>query len=216
MYRYVKRGVCVVASGTALVVLSPIFLVATAGILISDRGPVFYKANRMGKDNRPFRMYKFRSMRVDKKADESSFKADVDRIFPWGAFMRASKIDELPQLLNCFVGDMAIVGPRPAAKDQLAIVRAGKYAVASSVRPGLTGPAALYDYLYGDTIVDEKEYEKKILPTRLELEAEYVKHVNAGFDLKMIWWTVRCIFGTLIGRRQESILRQLEAYAEAR
>lgn len=158
-------------------------------------------------------MFKFRSMRVDPKANEGSFKADTNRIFKWGAIMRISKIDELPQLLNCFLGDMAIVGPRPAAKDQLAIVRAGKYAVASTVKPGLTGPAALYDYLYGDSIEDEIEYAEKVLPTRLALEAEYVHRVNAIFDIKMIWWTVRCIVGTVIGKSQNKILEQLKSYA---
>lgn len=202
------------ASGSAIVVLSPVFLIAIAGILASDWGPIFYKANRIGKGNQPFKMYKFRSMRVDKGANESSFKADTNRIFPWGAFMRASKIDELPQLINCFIGDMAIIGPRPAAKDQLAIVRAGKYAKAAEVKPGLSGPAALYDYLYGDTIEDEAEYEQKVLPTRLELEAEYVNHVNAAFDIKMIWWTVRCIVGRVFGKPQNKILAQLRAMAK--
>lgn len=209
MYSYVKRGFCILASGSAIVVLSPVFLIAVIGILVSDWGPVFYKANRIGKDNKPFKMYKFRSMRVDKQANECSFKADANRIFPWGAFMRASKIDELPQLINCFIGDMAIIGPRPAAKDQLPIVRAGKYAKAALVKPGLSGPAALYDYLYGDTIEDEAEYEKKVLPTRLELEAEYVNHVNAAFDLKMIWWTVLCILGRVFGKHQNHILDKL-------
>lgn len=202
------------ASGSAIVVLSPVFLIAIVGILASDWGPIFYKANRIGKDNQPFKMYKFRSMRVDNGANESSFKADTNRIFPWGAFMRASKIDELPQLINCFIGDMAIIGPRPAAKDQLSIVRAGKYAKASEVKPGLSGPAALYDYLYGDTIEDEAEYEEKVLPTRLELEAEYVNHVNAAFDMKMIWWTVRCIAGRVLGKPQDKILAQLCAMAK--
>ena len=71
--------------------------------------------------------------------------------------MRATKIDELPQLLNCVLGDMAIVGPRPAAQDQVVIMREGKYGIAARVRPGLTGPAALYDYLYGDTVEDPAE-----------------------------------------------------------
>ena len=101
---------------------SPLWLIAVLGIKISDPGPVFYMARRVGKDNREFRMFKFRSMRVDRDADESSFKADTNRVFPFGAFLRASKIDELPQLLNCFLGDMAIIGPRPASKDQVSVL----------------------------------------------------------------------------------------------
>ena len=119
-----------IACGGALIVLLPVFLIAIIGILISDWGPVFYCANRIGKDNKSFRMYKFRSMTIAKDADEKSFKADTNRIFKWGAIMRATKIDELPQLLNCVLGDMAIVGPRPAAQDQVVIMREGKYGIA--------------------------------------------------------------------------------------
>ena len=169
MYQFVKRAFCVIACGGALIVLLPVFLIAIIGILISDWGPVFYCANRIGKDNKSFRMYKFRSMTIAKDADEKSFKADTNRIFKWGAIMRATKIDELPQLLNCVLGDMAIVGPRPAAQDQVVIMREGKYGIAARVRPGLTGPAALYDYLYGDTVEDPAEYMEKVLPTRREL-----------------------------------------------
>lgn len=214
MYSIIKRLFCIIACGSAILVLSPIFLIAVIGILVSDWGPVFYCANRIGKDNKPFKMYKFRSMRVDRTANEASFKADVNRIFKWGSIMRATKIDELPQLLNCLLGDMAIVGPRPAAQDQVAVMREGKYAVAAKVRPGLTGPAALYDYLYGDTIEVTTEYEEKVLPTRRELEAFYVDHVNAAFDLKMIVWTVLCILGTIIGKPQNWILKLLKSYVE--
>lgn len=214
MYHFVKRGFCIVACSSALIVLLPVFLIAIVGILVSDWGGVFYCANRIGKDNKPFKMYKFRSMTIAKNADEKSFKADTNRIFKWGAIMRATKIDELPQLLNCLLGDMAIVGPRPAAQDQVAIMREGKYGVAAKVCPGLTGPAALYDYLYGDTIEDPVIYIEKVLPTRRELEVFYVDHVNAAFDLKMIGWTVLCILGTVVGKPQNWILEKLKEYVE--
>ena len=156
----------------------PFWLLAVIGIEMSDPGPVFYIARRIGKDNRVFKMLKFRSMRVDGKADERCFKADKNRIFPFGAFLRTSKIDELPQLLNCLIGDMAIIGPRPASKDQVSVVRAGQYSVVSNVTPGLSGPSALYDYIYGDTVNDESEYQRLVLPARLELDKYYVEHVS--------------------------------------
>ena len=84
MYLILKRVFDILASGLALVVLIPIWIIAIIGIEVSDPGPVFYMANRVGKDNKSFRMFKFRSMRVDKKADEKSFKADTNRIFKWG------------------------------------------------------------------------------------------------------------------------------------
>ena len=209
MYRVIKRLFDIVSSSLALVVLIPVWLIAIIGIEVSDSGPVFYFANRVTKDNRTFRMYKFRSMRVDKNADEKSLRPDQDRIFPFGRFMRATKIDELPQLLNVFLGDMAVVGPRPAAVDQIPITRGGENAIVASVKAGLTSPAALYDYLYGDSIEDEDEYMEKVAPTRLALDRYYIGKQRIGYDAKMIWYTVRCIFGTIVHRPQVSILEEM-------
>ncbi len=208
MYRFLKRTFDIVASLLGMVVTSPIWLIAVIGIFISDPGPVFYVARRIGKDNKEFAMYKFRSMRQG-KANESVFRGEEDRIFPFGKFIRATKIDELPQLLCCFLGTMSIIGPRPAAKDQMAITRGGEYAVASTVAPGLSGPAALYDYIYGDTIEDEKEYEEKVLPTRLALEVYYVHHRSVGYDIKMIWYTVVCILCSVVGKEPKKIFNEL-------
>ena len=210
-YRVIKRLFDILASGVALIVLLPIWIVAVAGILISDPGPVFYLANRAGKDNKTFKMYKFRSMRVDKNADEKSLRPDQDRIFPFGRFIRATKIDEMPQLLNVFFGDMAVVGPRPAAVDQIPVTRGGANAVVARMKPGLTSPAALYDYLYGDQIEDEAEYMDKVAPTRLALDRYYVGKQTVGYDLKLIWYTVLCILGTVIKKPPVFILRELIA-----
>ncbi len=190
----VKRIFDIIASGLALIVLSPIWLIAAIGIELTDPGPVFYMADRVGKDNRQFKMFKFRSMKVDHNADETNFKADKSRIFGWGEFLRKTKIDELPQLLNVFAGQMSVIGPRPASVDQVAVTRAGQYAVISTLKPGLSGPSALYDYIYGDQIEDEEEYKEKVLPTRLDLDLYYIKIKNLWYDLKMIWYTVICIF----------------------
>ncbi len=209
MYHFIKRLFDIIASGLALIVLSPIWLVAIIGILVSDPGPVFYCAKRVGKDNRQFKMYKFRSMRVDKNANEKSLRPDQDRIFPFGRFIRATKIDELPQLLNVFLGDMAVVGPRPAAVDQIPITRGGANAVVATLKPGLTSPAALYDYLYGDEIEDEAEYMDKVAPTRLALDRYYVDKQTIGYDIKLIWYTVLCILGTIVKRPQIKILEEI-------
>ncbi len=208
MYNCLKRAFDIVASLLGMVVTSPIWLVAMIGIFISDPGPVFYVARRIGKDNKGFAMYKFRSMRQG-KANESVFRGEEDRIFPFGKFIRATKIDELPQLLCCFLGTMSIIGPRPAAKDQMEITRGGEYAVAATVAPGLSGPAALYDYIYGDTIEDEKEYQQKVLPTRLALEVYYVQHRSIGYDIKMIWYTVVCILCSIFNKEPKKIVQEL-------
>lgn len=208
MYGFLKRTFDIIASLLGMIVTSPIWLIAIIGIFISDPGPVFYVAQRIGKDNKEFAMYKFRSMRQG-KANESVFRGEEDRIFPFGKFIRATKIDELPQLLCCFLGTMSIIGPRPAAKDQMAITRGSEYAVASTVAPGLSGPAALYDYIYGDTIQDEKEYEEKVLPTRLALEVYYVHHRSVAYDIKMIWYTVVCILCSVIKKEPKKIFDEL-------
>lgn len=209
-YRFIKRAFDIAASGAALIVLLPIWFIAIIGIEISDPGPVFYFAKRVGKDDKIFRMYKFRSMRVDRNADEKSLRPDQNRIFRWGGIMRDTKIDELPQLINVLIGDMSVIGPRPASADQVGITRAGKYAATSRLKPGLSGPSALYDYIYGDSITDEAEYEKLVLPTRLNLDLYYLKARGIGFDIKMIWWTVLSI---LVHSRRPAMLEQLKAWA---
>lgn len=146
--------------------------------LLSDWGPLFYFANRVGKDNKRFKMWKFRSMRVAKGANEASLRPDQDRIFWWGKIMRRLKIDELPQLINILNGTMSIVGPRPAAVDQVEITRGGENAIAATVPCGLTSQSSLWDYIYGDQFPDEEEYNEKVLPIRLKLDVYYVKYAS--------------------------------------
>ncbi len=209
MHKLLKRIFDFFCAFLALVVLSPVFLLTAIGILVSDWGPIFYKANRIGKGNKPFRMYKFRSMRVAKAANEASLRPDEDRIFPFGHFIRKAKIDELPQLINILNGTMSIVGPRPVAQDQFDMFRYGKWNEAAKVPVGLSGPAALYDYIYGDQITDEKEYMEKVYPTRRELEYVYVKKASIFYDLKMIIYTLICILYALCGKECKWILNEL-------
>lgn len=211
LYRIIKRAFDIVSSGIALIILLPVWLFAVIGIEVSDPGPVFYYADRVTKANRPFKMYKFRSMRVDKTADEKSLRPDQNRIFPFGKLIRATKIDELPQLLNVFFGDMSVVGPRPAAVDQLPITRGGRNAVVSDIKAGLTSPSALYDYLYGDSILNEADYMEKVAPTRLALDRYYVERQTIGYDVRLIWYTVISIAGTVFRKQPVFILDELVA-----
>ncbi len=209
-YRFIKRGFDIIAAFLGIAITLPIWVIAIAGILVSDIGPIFYVARRVGKDNKEFPMLKFRTMRVG-KANEHVFRGEEERIFPFGKFIRNTKIDELPQLICCLVGDMSIIGPRPAAKDQVGDMRSGKYAAVADIKPGLSGPAAIYDYIYGDTIESEEEYRQKVLPTRLELELYYVNHRSAGYDIKLIWYTVICVFASIFGISTEKIQNELTA-----
>jgi len=214
-YLFFKRLFDFCVSALALVVTSPIWLITVIGIIISDPGPVFYLAKRVGKDNKPFLMFKFRSMTVDKKANEKSLRADTTRIFKFGRFIRATKIDELPQLLNVFLGQMSIVGPRPAAVDQLEITRAGKSEICSIAKPGLTSPSAIYDYIYGDLFEEVNEYNEKVLPTRLKLDIYYMISRSVVFDFKMIWYTVLCILCFLAKKMPKKIYNELTEMADS-
>ena len=214
MYKIAKRVFDFVCALLGVIGTSPVWLIAIIGILISDWGPIFYTARRIGKGNRPFKMYKFRSMRVEKKANEASLRPDEDRIFAFGHFIRKVKIDELPQLLNILNGTMSIVGPRPVAQDQFDLFRTGKWNLAAEVPVGLSGPAALYDFIYGDQFTDEKEYIEKVFETRRELEYVYVKKASFGYDLKMIVYTIICIFYALVGKECTWILNELKADAD--
>ena len=212
MYQIVKRVFDFICALLGIMVTSPLWIIAIVGILISDWGPVFYTAHRIGKGNKPFMMYKFRSMKVlkaPKKGAEASLRPDEDRIFPFGHFIRKAKIDELPQLINILNGTMSIIGPRPVAEDQFDMFRYGKWNEAAKVPVGLSGPAALYDYIYGDQITDEKEYMEKVYPTRRELEYTYVQKASLWYDLKMIIYTVICILYSLCGKECTWILNEL-------
>ena len=214
MYKKVKRVLDFVLSFLAIVGSSPFWLITILGIELSDPGPIFYKANRIGKDNKEFCMYKFRSMTVLREQNagsERSLRAETSRVFPWGKIIRKLKLDELPQFLNIFIGDMSIVGPRPVAKDQMHLFRFGKYDEAKTVKPGITGPAALFDYIYGDQFDDmaEDEYMAKVYPIRRELEYVYVKKESFLFDTWMFFETALCVIYSIFGIENTRLLKRL-------
>ncbi len=215
-YKVCKRIFDFICALIGIIGTSPLWIIAILGILVSDWGPIFYMVTRIGKDNKPFKMYKFRSMRVlrtPKAGAEASLRPSEDRIFKFGHFIRATKIDELPQLLNILNGTMSIIGPRPVAQDQFDMFRYGKWDIAKTVPVGLSGPAALYDYIYGDQITDEKEYMEKVYPIRRELEYSYVQKKGMIYDLKMIVYTVICILYRLCGKECTWILNELKTDA---
>jgi Sugar transferases involved in lipopolysaccharide synthesis len=213
LYLFLKRLFDMGCALLGLIVSAPLWPLIVLGIELSDPGPVFYIARRTTKNDRVFNMFKFRSMRQG-QANEAVFRGDEDRIFPFGAFIRATKLDELPQLLNILCGDMSIVGPRPASVHQVQTTRGGRFARTSDVQSGLTGPSALYDYLYGDCVEDQEDYVRDVLPIRLELDLVYLDRQSLGFDLKMIWWTAVCIFTHIAGRTPDRIFSTLLRWAD--
>lgn len=213
IYRVSKRIFDFICACIGLIGTSPIWIVSMILTEISDPGPLFYFANRVGKDNRQFKMWKFRSMRIARGASETSLRPEQDRIFWWGKIMRRLKIDELPQLLNILNGTMSIVGPRPAAVDQVAITRGGENSVAASVPCGLTSQSSLWDYIYGDQFTDEEEYNEKVLPVRLKLDVYYVQNASFFGDIKLILWTVIAIFYTVCKKYPQWMHDKLIAYS---
>lgn len=208
MYKSVKRVADIICATLGIIGTSPVWLFAIIGISISDPGKIFYTSTRIGKGNKPFKMYKFRSMRTDKSANESSLRADSNRIFPFGNLIRNLKIDELPQLLNILNGTMSVIGPRPVANDQISLFRTGRWNKAAQVQVGLSGPAALYDFIYGDNITNETEYMEKVFPTRRELESTYVDKMGPAYDIKMISYTIISILYRIVGKNPEWMLRE--------
>ena len=214
MYKYIKRFLDIICATLGIIGTSPVWIITMIGIPLSDWGPIFYTSTRIGKGNRPFKMFKFRSMRVAKNADESSLRADEERIFPFGRIIRKLKIDELPQLLNILNGTMSVIGPRPVSNDQKELFRTGKWNLAAEVAVGLSGPAALYDFIYGDQFTDEDEYMEKVFPTRRELEYVYVKKMSFGYDVKMVIYTIISILYALFGKECTWMLNEFKTDAK--
>ena len=209
LYRAVKRLLDVFLSVFAMIVLSPVFIVAIIGIKLSSPGPAVFKAKRIGLHGNIFTMYKFRSMYLNSdKAHIITLRTD-SRIFPFGKFIRKSKIDELPQLINILKGDMSIVGWRPEAEEYIDKIFVGKYKGILSVKPGLTSPGSLYDYTHGEAFDNEEEYNKFFLPKKLELELYYVNNQSFIYDVKLIIKTVVTIVLILFGKKEFAIPKEV-------
>ena len=159
LYRFVKRGFDLFNAVLALIVLLPLFLLICFGIKLSSPGPVFYKSQRVGRNGTIITVHKFRSMHIRQAGPvESKYLVNEQRIFPVGKFLRKSKLDELPQLLDVLLGGMSVVGPRPYPRSFVDKHYTGECAEILSVRPGLACLDSLYDYAHGDLFVtDERE-----------------------------------------------------------
>ena len=170
VYRFIKRTFDICASLLAILISSPVWLIIAIGIKLSSKGPVFYRADRIGKGGKKFVLYKFRSMHVfvteDKSAGEKregGYIANENRIFKFGGILRKTKLDELPQLLNILMGQMSVVGPRPITEAGVKKHYIGKYDNVLTVRPGLACLDSLYDYAHGELFIkDNEEFDKKV------------------------------------------------------
>ena len=188
-----KRFIDIILSFIALILLFPFFILFAILIKIDSKGPAFYSQIRVGKNNRDFKLWKFRSMRKSKSNQSLITIGNDERITKAGRFLRAYKLDELPQLFNIIMGDMSIVGPRPEVRkfvekyigDQLRVL---------SVRPGLTDYASL-EYFNESEILEkfddpEKAYIDIIMPAKIELNLKYIDDKNSVKDFVIILKTI--------------------------
>ena len=190
----VKRWLDFLLASICLILFSPLFLACYIAVKRGHDGPVIFKQERIGRFGRPFYIYKFRSMTVDAEADgpQLSQQKKDKRLTKAGKFLRDHHLDELPQLWNIFVGDMAFIGPRPERKfyiDQI-MERDPRYVYLYQIRPGITSMATLYNG-YTDTM-------EKMLK-RLEMDLDYLKHRSWRLDAKILGLTfLKIVFGRKI------------------
>ncbi|NCA67830.1 MAG: sugar transferase [Clostridia bacterium] len=200
MYRVIKRLFDVLASALAIILLIPLWAVIALIIKIQSPGPAVYRARRVGLNGKIFTLYKFRTMLVDSgKIHTTTLNCDL-RVFPFGAFLRKSKLDETLQLINIIKNDMSVIGPRPEDVDNADTMFIGDYQAIFSVKPGLSSPASLYDYTHGERYSLEDEYEKEFLPQKLYLELYYVNHMSVSYDIQIIFRTVKTIVLVMYGK----------------
>lgn len=188
-----KRLFDICASGVGLLLLSPLFVLVAVWIKLDSPGPVFYRQVRVGRYNRDFRIFKFRSMRVGSdKGSLVTIGGRDPRVTRSGYFIRKFKIDELPQLINVFIGDMSLVGPRPEVRHYVDYWTAEQLHVLD-VRPGITDPASIKfrneNELLEKAEDPEKYYIEVIMQEKLRLYLEYVEKQSFWYDLKLIFQT---------------------------
>jgi lipopolysaccharide/colanic/teichoic acid biosynthesis glycosyltransferase len=207
----VKRLFDVVCAGTALLVTAPLLGIAALSIKLTDPGPVFFRARRVGYLGRQFTMYKLRTMKNGdggRGTGEGSRITGLQdhRVTTLGRFLRRTKIDELPQLFNVLRGDMSIVGPRP---EDPAIVREHYSSTdleTLGVRPGLASPGSIYQYVEGDKLLTGKDpetsYVDKLLRTKLALDLVYIRRASLRRDIAVIGRTLWAIGAIAAGKRR--------------
>ena len=190
-----KRTFDVVASLGALVLSAPLWPLIALAIRTETRGPVLYRAQRVGRGGTAFTLLKFRSMRTGVRGPGVTAGSD-SRITQTGRLLRKSKLDELPQFINVLRGDMSLVGPRPEDERYLPFYSEAELAVLT-VRPGITGAAAVA-YRHEETVLARAEdvettYRTEVLPAKLALELQYLERRSLGADLRLIVQTALAV-----------------------
>ena len=183
MYKFfLKRIIDFLAAFFGLLLLSPIFIIVTIGLFFANQGKPFFFQERPGKNERIFKIMKFKSMN-DKKNSTGELLSDAERLTPIGAFVRKTSLDEIPQLINVLKGDMSLIGPRPLLVSYLDLYDEFENR-RHEVKPGITGWAQVN----GRNAISWKR--------KFELDVYYVEHVSLALDLKILWMTVGKVLGS--------------------
>ena len=189
-----KRAMDIAISGCALAVIWPVLLLFALAIKIDDPGPVFYRQVRVGKDGKEFRIFKFRTMVVD--ADKKGLAITVgrdNRITRMGRILRKTKLDELAQLINVFIGEMSFVGPRPEVPKYVNMYTPYQRQVLL-VRPGITDYASIAYRNENDMLEGaqdpERMYIDVIMPDKIELNMKYLREISPAADIRLILSTI--------------------------
>jgi lipopolysaccharide/colanic/teichoic acid biosynthesis glycosyltransferase len=215
-----KRIVDVIGSLFGLIVFSPLLAAVAVWVKLDSPGPVFYRGQRAGRNNRPFGIYKFRSMVVNADKIGGSSTGDHDfRITSSGRFIRKYKVDELSQLLNVLIGDMSLVGPRPEVLSYTTKYT-GELLDILAVRPGITDWASIWNSDEGAVLAGAKDpdraFEILIQPTKLRLQLRYVHTRTLSMDFKILFYTIRKIADSSFYPAELSDIKPLERGAGAR
>jgi lipopolysaccharide/colanic/teichoic acid biosynthesis glycosyltransferase len=193
---YTKRGFDLVVSGLMLLVTWPLFVALAVAVCIDSKGPPLFRQVRVGRHGETFRIHKFRSMKTDHGGGLVSATGDT-RVTRVGQFLRKSKLDELPQILDVFVGDMSLVGPRPEVPKYVDMWPAERRQVILSVRPGITDPASVAMRNEADELAaaedPERHYIESVLPRKTAMYVDYVNSRSFAGDLAVIARTLATV-----------------------
>ncbi len=206
-YDPVKRMLDLFLAVPAAIVFAPVMLAAAVTIALDSRGPIFYLADRVGIQGRRIRVWKLRTMVADADRSAKITQGNDSRITRVGRFLRAAKIDELPQLINVIAGSMTLVGPRAESASVVERYYRPEDQVLFEVPPGMTCPGTLYYFIYDEDNIPpvgvsvEDYYAQVSLRTKLAANLHYVRNRCLAYDLRLLAWTVIIIGLKLLGRK---------------
>lgn len=205
LYETEKRAADILISTLLLLVSAPVLLFVACWVFLDSRGPIFFRQWRVGRNGRPFRIIKFRTMVTDAEASGPQVTAKNDpRITRCGRILRAWKLDEFPQFVNVLLGDMSLVGPRPQVPRYVELFPTRQRDKILSVRPGITGPTAIR-FRHEEEMLQNREnreeyYMQVLLPIKCDLDEGYIDTRGASADFSALWQTAAMLLHGIVNR----------------